>query len=389
MNRRPHILLATDSAEPSGMGEHMLALGRALSERWDVTIALLTEDRTGLLPRAARHGIGIKLSEDAGVFQEWLARSSIDLLHVHAGIGWEGHGLAAAADALAIPIIRTDHLPYLLTDPDQIELYRRETGRLSHHIVVSEASRESFCDANVAPSRLTVVRNGIFPLSPARAAAELRRALDLVDKTVLLTVARFTEQKDHASLVRALPNILGTHPKAVLLFVGSGPEEDRVQTLAEDLKAFGHVRFVGHRADVAEIMAIADLFVLPSLFEGLPLAVLEAMSLAVPVVATRIGGTVEALGGDHPYFAEPGNPASITAVVNQALSDPHLKATGRVGHARFERNFSARRMADETGAVYERFLTPHADQNKRIPRCEKRGWASSAWVASPIGTLIS
>ncbi|WP_184500031.1 MULTISPECIES: glycosyltransferase [Rhizobium] len=371
MSRSPHILLATDSSEPSGMGEHMLALGRALSERWDVTIALLSEDRTGLLPRAARHGIGIKLSQDAGAFQEWLARSSIDLLHVHAGIGWEGHGLAAAADALAIPIIRTDHLPYLLTDADQIELYRRETGRLSHHIVVSEASRQSFCEANLAPKRLTVVRNGIFPLSRARATAELRQALDLVGKTVLLMVARFTEQKDHASLVRALPTILETHPQAVLLFVGSGPEEDRVSTLAGDLKVSGHVRFLGHRADIAEIMAIADLFVLPSRFEGLPLAVLEAMSLAVPVVATRIGGTVEALGADHPYFAEPGNPASIAAVVNQALSDPHLKATGRAGHARFERHFSVYRMADETGAVYERFLTQHADQKQKDTEMRK------------------
>ncbi len=63
--------------------------------------------------------------------------------------------------------------------------------------------------------------------------------------------------------------------------------------------------FLGRRDDIATLMSSADLFVLPSLFEGLPLSVLEAMSMSVPVVATRIGGTVEALGPTYPFFAEP------------------------------------------------------------------------------------
>ena len=369
MTRKPRVLLATDSLDPSGMGEHMLALGRALSGRWDVTIALISEDRMGLLARAARYGLGVKLAANTGEFHDWLSRSEIDLLHVHAGIAWEGHDLAAGVGARAIPIIRTEHLPYLLTDPEQQEHYRRETERLAHHIVVSEASRKSFRKAHVAPSRLTVVRNGIFPLLPVKA---LTQELGMAGRIVLLTVARFTKQKGQAALVHALPDILKAYPSVALLFVGSGPEEEHVKALATELGVGSYTHFLGHRSDVADIMAIADLFILPSHFEGLPLAVLEAMSLSIPVIATRIGGTVEALGEDHPYFVEPGASVSLATVVNRALGDrQRLAATGKAGLERFERDFSVHRMAAETGAVYERFLTHPADQMREDNPMEK------------------
>ncbi|EJB02157.1 putative dehydrogenase [Rhizobium leguminosarum bv. trifolii WSM597] len=372
MIRKRHVTLATDSFNPSGMGEHMLALGRGLSEFWNVTVAVTSDDRTGLLARAARCGLAIKLIRDTDEFQEWLSRSRVDILHVHAGIGWEGHDLAAAADARGIPIIRTEHLPYLLNDPEQIECYRRETERLAHLIVVSEASRQSFREARVASSRLTVVRNGIFPLLPVRSATDFSEGLGLVGKTVLLTVARFTEQKDQASLVRALPAVLQDNPSVVLLLVGTGPEEERVKALVTELELTDYVQFLGQRDDVADIMAIANLFVLPSQFEGLPLAVLEAMSLAVPVIATRIGGTLEALGDDHPYFTQPGSPAEIAAVINRALADPgRLAASGRAGLERFKRDFSVVRMAAETATVYERFLNQPRNQTQKDRSMEK------------------
>jgi predicted dehydrogenase/glycosyltransferase involved in cell wall biosynthesis/NADPH:quinone reductase-like Zn-dependent oxidoreductase len=351
---KPRIVLATDSLNPSGMGEHMLALGRGLVDGWDVTLAVTPEDRTSLLPRAARHGLGIKLVDQPGDLGHWLSRASVDLLHIHAGIGWEGHDIAAAGAASGIPVIRTEHLPYLLTDPDQQAHYRRETQALSHHIVVSEASRKTY-EAHIAPERLTMIRNGIFPLAPT--GTSLKQALGLDGKIVLLTVARFTPQKDHATLLRALPGILSAHPDVVLLLVGSGEEQSRIEALVDALGLGDHVRFLGHRADVADLMAIADLFVLPSLFEGLPLAVLEAMSLGVPVVATRIGGTIEAVGDHHAFFAEPGSPASLSAVIGEALSEPtRRQAASQAGRERFEQEFSAERMAAQTGALYDRVL---------------------------------
>lgn len=356
LTEKPRILLATDSIEPSGMGEHMLALGRALSGEWDVTLLLTSDDPKGLLSRAARYGLGIKLARDTHELCRWMDTASIDLLHVHAGIGWEGHELAEAGKGRGIPTIRTEHLPYLLTDLEQQQQYSKQTQSLVHHIVVSEASAESFL-GRIDPARLTVVRNGIFALQPTAASGSLKRQMALDDRIILLTVARFTAQKDHATLLRALPQVIASYPSVVLLLVGTGAEQENAERITEQLELGDHVRFLGHRLDVADLIDLADLFVLPSQFEGLPLAVLEAMSLGLPVVATRIGGSVEALGNEHPYYADPGIPASIASAITTALADPQrLAATGATGQARFNSNFSAHRMAAETGAIYARFV---------------------------------
>ena len=88
----------------------------------------------------------------------------------------------------------------------------------------------------------------------------------------------------------------------------------------------GGVDFLGPRDDVPALMAAADLLVLPSDFEGLPLVVLEAMAARLPVVATRIGGVVEALGPDHPWLVPPGDARALAAALAAALDDPAARA---------------------------------------------------------------
>lgn len=368
---KPGILLATDSLDPSGMGEHMLALGRGLTERWDVTLAMIGEDRSGFLPRAARYGLRIKLAKDHDDFRHWLMRANFGLLHVHAGIGWEGHPFAAAGTAKGIPIIRTEHLPYVLTDPEQCAQYRTETEALSHLIVVSEASRESYLE-QIGLERLSVVQNGVFPFQPSNSAARLKQELGLVGRSVLLTVARFSAQKDHATLLRALPAVLEAQPSVILLLAGSGDERDAVEHLAIELAVTEHVRFLGHRSDIADLMRISDLFILPSRFEGLPLVVLEAMSLGLPVVASKIAGTMEALGNDHPFFAEPGDPNSLAFVIRRALAEPRCSTdVGEEARKRYKAKFSAHRMVAETAAIYDRFVSTPAQSVQEENSMEK------------------
>lgn len=353
----PHrrIVLATDSLDPSGMGEHMLTLARALKDEWAVTIAGPADTEGQLLSRAARLGLAIKTIDDVETFGNWLQTTSTTLLHVHAGIGWEGHEIAKAGFTHDIPVIRTEHLPYLLTNKDQQQHYARECASLAHRIAVSEAARSSFESNGVDPDQISLVRNGTFALRPGPRGHSIE---GLDGKKVLLTVARFSKQKDHATLIAAMPAVFAAHPDTVLLLVGKGEELEAVQSLVEAQSLKDHVLFLGHRTDIADLMAQANLFVLPSKFEGLPLAVLEAMSIALPVVATNIGGTIEALGPSHPFLAEPGNPASLAQMLIKALDDPvTAKSVGQSGFSLFQTQFSAQRMAKETAAVYGRVLS--------------------------------
>jgi predicted dehydrogenase len=185
-------------------------------------------------------------------------------------------------------------------------------------------------------------------------------ALKLSGGKLLLTVARFSAQKDHATLIAAMPVIVAAHPDAVLLLVGTGEAQDAARHLVETLGMAAQIRFLGQRDDIADLMAAADLFVLPSRFEGLPLAVLEAMAAGLAVVATRIGGTLEALGKDHPHLTAPGDAAGLAQNIIALLHDPPaLQALGDAGRQRFSKHFQAERMAAETEAIYRPFL--HSD----------------------------
>ncbi|NTJ43898.1 glycosyltransferase [Agrobacterium larrymoorei] len=371
MSDRPKVVLATDSRNPSGMGEHMLTLGQALATDFDITIALIATDDDKVLSRAARLGLKIRLAKDTAHFQSWFSNEPFDLLHVHAGIGWEGHGLVAAGFAADIPVIRTEHLPYLLTDPEQRRSYGVEASRVSHHIVVSEASYASYAP-HLPPERLSTIKNGIYPLKAGGKTDVLRRNLKLEDRIVLLNVARFSAQKDHATLLRALEEVVKTHPATTLLLVGTGEERPNIEAMATACRLDENIHFLGRRSDIAELMSMVDLFVLPSRFEGLPLVALEAMSLGLPIIATRVSGTLEALGSDHRFFADAGDHISLAKTIIYAIDHrQEAEASALLAQKRFQHEFTAQRMASETADIYRRFIAAPARNSQKDQSMQK------------------
>ena len=358
---KPVLVLATDSPEPSGVGEHMLTLGEALKPRFDVVLALPSHDAgAALLRRAAGRELRIKAFDPhrLDLFEAWLKAINTRLLHIHAGIGWEGHGLARRGKATGLPVVRTEHLPYLVTSPVQQAEYRAMLLSVDRRIAVSQAVFDSHLGAGSGP--LHVVHNGLA-LHPSRQpAAETRQALGLAptDK-VLLTVARFTPQKGHDCLVAAAPAVLQQHPNAKFVLVGSGPETENIEAAIRAGGLESNVLLLGQRDDVPDLLAASDLFVLPSQFEGLPLALLEAVAADLPVVATKIGGTVEALGKAHPFLVPAGDAQALAAAINTALADPaQAQAAAVAAKERFTGHFTAQRMADQTAAIYDILLSP-------------------------------
>lgn len=344
------ICLLTDSRDPSGLGTHLLTLASGLGAD-DVIVA--APAGSDLLARAARAGYAVKaIDADEAALTEWLARTRPDVLHVHAGIGWEGHGALRAARAAGIAAIRTEHLPYLLTDLDQRREHANETSDVARLICVSEAVAQSHIAAGIDPALIRTIVNGVAARAPGRSREVLRADWNLGDAPVLLMAARFSPQKRHDLLLAALPRILAVHPDCVLLLAGDG---DLMISVARAVAARGlgaNVRMLGARGDMADLLELADLVVLPSAFEGLPLVVLEAMAAARAVIAADAPGTAEAVADGVTGILAPAEPAAFSEAVIALLGDPGRRAAmGAAGRERQAARFSADRMIDETRGV--------------------------------------
>ena len=125
------------------------------------------------------------------------------------------------------------------------------------------------------------------------------------------------------------------------MIVGEGPDRPRLEEEIEALGLSGRVRLAGERRDVPELLAAADVFVLPSASEGLPVSVLEAMAAGLPVIASRVGGVPEQVSdGETGLLVEPGDPSDLTAALDRLIADPSLRRRlGAAGRARAEQAF--------------------------------------------------
>lgn len=341
--------LATDSTAPSGMGVHMLTLADALD---DCEVTVLAPAETALFARARQQfRVRAYTGADAAL-ETWLRGAAFDLVHLHAGIGWEGHGIAAAAARAGIPVVRTEHLPHLLTDAGQQEEYAATSRLVSGTIAVSEAVAASYRDSGLLAGPITVVRNGI-PDLPTCATFATNRYERVDDRPLLLSVGRIVAQKRHDLLIDAVAVLAEQGCPVDLAIVGDGPDRVALIRRIRNAGMTGHVRLMGERTDVAALMGLADLYVHAAAFEGLPLVLLEAMAARLPIVAMRGAGIDEALGEDCAILAEDDGPDALAAAIAQAIADPE-GAEQRVAAAarRQADQFTVARMAAETRAIY-------------------------------------
>jgi glycosyltransferase involved in cell wall biosynthesis len=171
---------------------------------------------------------------------------------------------------------------------------------------------------------------------------------------VVLTPARLHPQKGHTYLVSAA----AATPGATFVFAGDGPLRGSLEAQAAELGVADRCLFLGERTDMPDLLAASDLVVLPSLYEGLPVSVLEAMAAERPVVATAIGGTDEAIVSEESgLLVPPRDPAALAVAIGRLQGDPALaRRLASAGRARVEREFSADRTAREVMRIYDEVL---------------------------------
>ena len=228
---------------------------------------------------------------------------------------------------------------------------------IDRYIAVSEAVAQQLCQTfHVPPYKIRVIHNSI-PVDryECTASQAFRAKLRLgSERQIVLTVARLDPQKGHYYLLEAIQQV----HDAIFVIAGDGPEKTVLEAQAHKLGIEDRVIFLGYRQNIPELLAGCDLFVLPSLYEGLPLSILEAMAAGKAVVATAVGGTPEAvLDGETGLLVPPGDPVALARAIQEILSNPLLlRKMGATGRERVQREFSSATMVQRITHLYEELL---------------------------------
>ncbi len=376
------VLYVIDSLAPGGAESSLVALARYYPERGvELEVAYL-HDRPGLHEELEAAGARLTSLDGPGGRRGWVRRAvdlvrerRPDLVHTtlfEADLAGRIAG-AAARVPIVSSIVNVGYGPEQRKDPG-IRLWRLLGGQLADiatarvvrrfHAVSHEVADVMSRRLLLPRSRVEVVHRGRDPLvlgtrTPERTARARGMLGAGPGDRLLLAVARQEHQKGLDVLLRALPLVRADVPQARLIVAGrEGNQTAMLQALTGELGLGGAVAFLGARSDVADLLCAADVFVFPTRREGFPGAVLEAMALEAPIVATAIPTVSEAVvGGEHALLIPVDDVGALAAATVAALGSPEAaQQRARAARARFYDHFTIKRAADGMVRLYEAAL---------------------------------
>jgi glycosyltransferase involved in cell wall biosynthesis len=228
-------------------------------------------------------------------------------------------------------------------------------------ISVNAEDREAAIEKKVVPpGKIVTVLNGIDTarFENACAPAALRDELDPTGEAILIgSTGRLSTQKGFSYLISAMPLVLETYPNARLVIAGKGPLDEELDALIEELALSEQCRMLGFRDDVPELLSCLDIFVLPSLWEGLSISLLEAMAAGKPIVATDIRGTREVLeDGVDGLVVPSGDPAALAVGMISLIRDrERALVLGECARHKVKTAFSEEAMVRHTLDLYRSY----------------------------------
>jgi glycosyltransferase involved in cell wall biosynthesis len=238
----------------------------------------------------------------------------------------------------------------------------RWTGRwVDHHVCVSQGVAEHVRrHLQLRAEQVTVIPNGVALPAATRAAATVRAEWGIAEcELLVLAIGRLHRQKGFATLIDAFAAMRPRLPgPARLLIVGDGPERGRLERRIRVHGLGESVHLAGRRDDVPDLLRAADLFVLSSLWEGMPNALLEAMAAGVPVVSTRVEGIEELLANSGcGLVVTPGSANELSSAMHRLLTGPDLAAeTASRAQLFVKENFTWERSVQDYASLYDRLL---------------------------------
>ncbi len=360
------ILHLIETSGPGGAERMLISLVEALPKHeYRSLICLLKEG--WLYDEFRRRGfetVVIPQQRTVDVSWLWAVRhlvraQRVDLMHSHE-FAMNTYGSLVSLIA-GIPQIATVHGKNYYYKRWYRRLAYRFVARRGRMVAVSEDCRRFISDKVGVPlQRISTIYNGIpteryEPSSAVR--ANIRSALGMIrDQPVVGTVGNLYPVKGQTFLLQAMSSVVRHWPDCRLIIAGRGDLESALKNEAKELGIERNVLFLGYRADIPELLQAMDVFVLPSLSEGLSLSILEAMAAAKPVVATAVGGNPEVIVDSKiGYLVPPGNPGALAEKIIALLQDPLLAhKIGKNSRARVMQHFSL-------SAMVNRYLMQYAE----------------------------
>lgn len=360
------VLQLIPTLDRSGAEKQMVLLAQGLPrDRFAVEVAALT--RLGPLEADLRaSGIPVTLIGKhakvdplaLGRLIRFLRRGRFDVIQtwIHAA---DSYGRVAARRA-GVPVVVSAMMAVDLWKGRAELAVDRVLARWTDRIVGnSQAVADFYRGVGIPTEKLAVIPSGIAAEEPpAIDPVAIRRELGLPESGPLaIFVGRLAEQKGVADLIDALDILQHVRPDLRTLIVGDGPLRDRLEARARAFRLLDEQRvsFLGHRDDVPRLLAVADLLVLPSYYEGMPNVVLEAMRFGKPVVATAAPGTTEVVDPDRTGLLVPlRKPPALAQAIRRVVADPAFARTlGEAGRARVDAEFGVDRMVARFAKLYE------------------------------------
>ncbi|MEX5216050.1 MAG: glycosyltransferase [Nitrospiraceae bacterium] len=272
------------------------------------------------------------------------------------------HG-ALVARIAGVPMVATIHGKHYFWEKRRRRWAYRWVSRYAKMVAVSEDLKRFVLEqTGMTVGRIQVIYNGVdqAPTADPVQAAQYKKDLGLAgDELVVGVVGNLYPVKGHTYLLDAIPQILKDCPKTTFLFIGRGELDVPLKTKAKTLGVEEKVRFLGLRQDVPKLLAIMDVFAMPSLSEGLSIALLEAMAAGKPVVVTRVGGNPElVVEGQTGYLVPAGQAPPLAEAILSLLRDQtQAKAFGvRAQHIVGER-FTLDLMVNQYSILYQRAIS--------------------------------
>jgi len=289
-----------------------------------------------------------------------IRRNRVDVLHSH----------LFYASLFASPIAWLCRVPVIIETPHVREAWRHGwrssylvdriiASTVDRYIAVSRANARYLVEEKrIRPEKITIIRNGcdVTRFHPFHVVpAGMKESLGFCSSDpVLAIIGRLEPQKGHRILLEALQIVRAEFPQVRLVCVGEGSLRPEFETYVLAAGLQDAVRFVGFRGNVEDWLALADLTILPSFFEGLPIIAIESLATARAVVATAVDGTPEiVLDGRTGLTVAPGDASELANAIQRLLRDPELSRTlGENGRQLVTEHFDVRKQVQQTQSLY-------------------------------------